>query len=80
MSTEVNSYYYYGSLAAWIVVIQAVGGITGYFIKDSINNWYKKINRAPLNPPDWVFPIAWTILYVLIAVAGWRLQFAQSSV
>ena len=23
-------------------------------------------------PPDWAFPVAWTILYVMIAIAGWR--------
>ena len=33
--------------------------------------WYTDLNRAPWNPPNLVFPIAWTILYVLIAIAGW---------
>ena len=50
--------YYWGSLATWIVVVQAVGAVTGCFIKDSINNWYNKANRSPLTPPDWLFPIA----------------------
>jgi tryptophan-rich sensory protein len=22
-------------------------------------------------PPNWLFPVAWTVLYVMIAVAGW---------
>ena len=60
-------------------MVQAVGAVTGCFIKDSINNWYKKINRSPLNPPDWVFPIAWTILYGIISVAGWMVQFADTT-
>ena len=36
--------------------------------------WYEQLNRAPWNPPDIAFPIAWTILYTMIAVAGIKCQ------
>ena len=32
--------------------------------------WYKSLKQSPLTPPSWVFPIAWTILYILIIVSG----------
>ena len=32
--------------------------------------WYKTLKQSPLTPPSWVFPIAWTILYILIIVSG----------
>ncbi len=35
--------------------------------------WYTTLNRAPWNPPGIAFPIVWSILYVLIAISGWRL-------
>jgi tryptophan-rich sensory protein len=33
--------------------------------------WYAALNKPAWTPPDAVFPIAWTILYVCIAIAGW---------
>lgn len=33
--------------------------------------WYKALRKPPWNPPDWLFPIAWTVLYAMIAVSGW---------
>lgn len=35
--------------------------------------WYTQINIAPWSPPNFVFPIMWSILYVCIAIAGWRI-------
>jgi translocator protein len=39
--------------------------------------WYESLVRPSWTPPNWLFPIAWTILYVMIAVAGWRIWNAQ---
>lgn len=35
--------------------------------------WYTQINIAPWNPPNFVFPIVWSFLYVCIAIAGWKI-------
>ena len=34
--------------------------------------WYAGLAKPGFVPPNWAFPIAWTILYVMIAIAGWR--------
>lgn len=34
--------------------------------------WYHALAHPPGTPPDWVFGPVWTVLYVLIGVAGWR--------
>ncbi len=33
---------------------------------------YKTINQPPLSPPGWVFPVVWTVLYLLMGEASYR--------
>lgn len=39
--------------------------------------WYEGLNKPKLTPPDWVFPVVWTVLYVMIGIAGWLVWRAQ---
>ncbi|MBR0991180.1 tryptophan-rich sensory protein [Bradyrhizobium japonicum] len=34
--------------------------------------WYAALAKPAFVPPNWAFPVAWTLLYIMIAVAGWR--------
>ena len=34
--------------------------------------WYAGLAKPGFVPPNWAFPIAWTILYIMIGIAGWR--------
>lgn len=38
-----------------------------------MDDWYASLAKPPWTPPAWVFGPAWTVLYCMIAVAGWRL-------
>lgn len=39
----------------------------------NIAPWYDKLAKPPLTPPNWVFGPAWTILFILMGVAFYRI-------
>ena len=49
----------------------AIGGVIGSFTKPEISTWYSTLHRSTLTPPNYIFPIAWTILYGIIGACGW---------
>lgn len=41
--------------------------------------WYKQLNKPTWVPPNWVFPVAWTSIYLSIAFAGARVAGIEGS-
>jgi benzodiazapine receptor len=72
------------SLIIWIVALIAIGGVISSLTKPEISTWYSALNRSTLTPPNYVFPVAWTILYGIIGACGWLIwrksQFPRLSV
>lgn len=52
-----------------ILLALAVGGLSALATAKNMNV-YDKINTPPLSPPGWLFPVVWTILYVLMGVSA----------
>jgi tryptophan-rich sensory protein len=42
-------------------------------------DWYKALRKPWWTPPSWAFPVVWTVLYVMIAIAGWLVWRADRS-
>ncbi|KHQ50706.1 tryptophan-rich sensory protein TspO [Mameliella alba] len=42
-------------------------------------DWYRSLDKPRWTPPDWVFPVAWTTLYLLMAFAGARVALAPDN-
>lgn len=60
-------------LFACLVVCVGIGIIGSIFTRPEIPGWYAGLAKPSWTPPPFVFPIAWTTLYVMMAVAFWRL-------
>ena len=33
--------------------------------------WYEELRKPSWTPANWAFPVVWTLLYIMIAYAGW---------
>ena len=48
----------------------AVGGLSA--LLSGGMSGYQMLNQPPLSPPGWVFPVVWSILYLLMGYASYR--------
>jgi tryptophan-rich sensory protein len=39
----------------------------------NIPTWYAGLQKPGFTPPNWAFPVAWTLLYAMMAYALWRI-------
>ncbi|MDQ0511295.1 TspO/MBR family protein [Ancylobacter amanitiformis] len=60
-------------LVVAVGVCLAVGALGSLATTPKIPTWYASLAKPSFTPPDAAFPIVWTTLYVLMAVALWRL-------
>ncbi|MGB5651819.1 MAG: TspO/MBR family protein [Sedimenticolaceae bacterium] len=66
-------------LVAFLFACLIVSGIGGLVTATSVRGWYTTLSKPAFNPPDWVFAPVWTILYVLMAIAAWRVWRTENS-
>ncbi len=60
----------YKLLAVCITIPLAVGALAGFITKDSMET-FGTLNKPALAPPGFLFPIVWTILYILMGIASY---------
>ena len=41
--------------------------------------WYDSLDKPSWTPPDWVFPVTWTVLYISMAVAAARIAVIEGN-
>ena len=66
------------SLILWIVGLIAISSVIGSLTKPEVSTWYSALHRSTLTPPNYVFPVAWTILYGIIGACGWLIWRASA--
>ncbi len=53
-----------------IAVPLAVGGLSAWLSRGGMRG-FAALDKPPLSPPGWLFPVVWTILYVLMGLASY---------
>lgn len=61
----------WGQMLLFIILCELVGSIGAIFTNPNIPTWYVGLNKASLNPPNWVFGPAWSLLFLLMGVSSY---------
>lgn len=54
-----------------LIVMPLIIGVMSTFVTGNSMMTFGSLNQPPLAPPAWLFPVAWTILYILMGVASY---------
>lgn len=60
------------ALLASLAICFAAAGAGGLVTATSVDGWYRALAKPAFNPPDRVFAPAWNTLFLLMAIAAWR--------
>ncbi len=67
------------ALVGFVVLCLVVGGLAGYVTAQPVIEWYPSLVKPSWRPPNWLFGPVWTVLYIMIGVAGWLVWKAGNS-
>lgn len=57
----------------------AVGGLSALLSMNGMEMYTENLIKPPLSPPAWLFPVAWTILYILMGIGATRIWLLPES-
>ncbi len=56
----------------FLLATLGVGALASLFTSPEIPTWYAGLNHPSIAPPNWLFAPIWTVLYIVMAFAAWR--------
>ena len=67
------------TILLWVLAALAVGTLAGLLSRSSMKIFESSAQQPLLSPPMWLFPVVWTILYVLMGVGAGLVALAPDS-
>lgn len=64
-------------LLVYLAIPLGVGALAGILTKDSMMQ-FSLLNRPPLSPPGWLFPVVWTVLFLMMGYASYLVSRSDS--
>ena len=64
--------------AFWIVLTELVGAAAGLLSRKGIELYRTAVIKPAFSPPAILFPVVWTILYLLMGVAAARVSLSEA--
>lgn len=56
------------------VALPLVVGVTAALFTSNAMRDFAVLNQPPLSPPAWLFPVVWTILYILMGISAYLIK------
>lgn len=66
MNQKIN----FKALLISLVISLGTGGLAAFLTRNGMAV-YETLNKPVLSPPAWVFPVVWTILYILMGISAY---------
>jgi tryptophan-rich sensory protein len=66
-------------MMTFFIFLLACGAAASTGILFKPGQWYESLVKPSFTPPNWLFPVAWSIIYLLLAWAGYRLSLIPES-
>lgn len=65
------------ALIVSILISVGVGAAAALLSRNSMDV-YQNLVQPPLSPPGWLFPVVWTILYILMGISAYLIYVSDS--
>ena len=59
------------SLSLYLAVPLGIGGLSALFTRNGMQYFSQAVNQPALSPPSWIFPVVWTILFLMMGTASY---------
>ena len=61
------------NLLLTIIPVVITGALCSYFSRTGVSGWYSKMATSTITPPNYIFSLAWSIIYICLILSVYRI-------